>query len=412
VADLSKEQRGDASPIRQKPSRGGLWIGMVLLLGLLGLGAVVFYLDLQHQGQQKGLSEQVMSELSKKDQQVMELTQQISGYQTQIAAIQSQLANVQQSASGKDTHFNQALDDFSKLYTEKLDVTRNELKTSIEQVQRLLGKTRTDWMIADAEYLLSVANQRLLLMGDVGTAKQAMEAADARLRESEDAAVFKVREQLVKEMAELSKVGVLDVVGLYSKITALQQAANHLTVILPYVGKQEKTEADQNTAAVDTDGGLLDKALVGMKGIVSIKHAALPVSGIISKEEAQFSLQQIKVRLDMVKMSLLQQNEALYLSSISDVKQWLNENFTQDAAGNDFLKQLNELEAIKIRSQLPTISESLKMLKTITKTRAETDKILPKTATEQKTPAQTAAPASPAEAAKSAPVAQSAPTKP
>ncbi len=349
MAELNKEPQFDANQNRPKRSKAWLWIGILALVGLLGLGALVFYLDMQHQGQQKGLSEKVTSDLTKQDQQVMELTQQISGYQTQIAAIQSQLANVQQSSSGKDTHFNQALDDFSKLHTEKLDMTRNEFKTALDQVLRLLGKTRTDWMIADAEYLLNVANQRLMLTGDVATAKLAMEAADARLRESEDAAVYKVREQVVKELDALSKIGVLDVVGLYAKINALQQAANQLNVKLPFVGKQEKVvEPAQNNAS--PDAGLLDKALVGMKDIVSIKHVDVPVAGILTKEEAQFSLQQIKVRLDMVKMSLLQQNEALYLASIADVRQWLKENFTLDAIGNDFLTKLNELEAIKIRS--------------------------------------------------------------
>jgi uroporphyrin-III C-methyltransferase len=378
VAELNKEQHIDASLGRQKRSRGGFWTGILALLGVLGLGGLVFYLNLQQQGQQKSLTDKVTAELNQKDQQVKELTQQITGYQTQIAAIQSQLANVQQTSSGKDTHFNQALDDFSKLYTEKLEMTRNEFKFSQDQVQRLLGKTRTDWMIADAEYLLNVANQRLLLMGDVATAKQAMEAADARLRESEDAAVFKVRELVVKEMDALSKVGVLDVVGIYAKINALQQAASQLTINLPYVGKQEKApEPAQKKAPTGAEGDLLDKALVGMKDIVSIKHATVPVTGIISKEEAQFSLQQIKVRLDMVKLSLLQQNEALYMSSINDVKQWLKENFTLNAASNDFLKRLEELEAIKIRSQLPNISESLNMLKAITKTRVETDKTIP-----------------------------------
>lgn len=411
MAELNKEPQFDANQNRPKRSKAWLWIGILALVGLLGLGALVFYLDMQHQGQQKGLSEKVTSDLTKQDQQVMELTQQISGYQTQIAAIQSQLANVQQSSSGKDTHFNQALDDFSKLHTEKLDMTRNEFKTALDQVLRLLGKTRTDWMIADAEYLLNVANQRLMLTGDVATAKLAMEAADARLRESEDAAVYKVREQVVKELDALSKIGVLDVVGLYAKINALQQAANQLNVKLPFVGKQEKVvEPAQNNAS--PDAGLLDKALVGMKDIVSIKHVDVPVAGILTKEEAQFSLQQIKVRLDMVKMSLLQQNEALYLASIADVRQWLKENFTLDAIGNDFLTKLNELEAIKIRSQLPNISESLTMLKAITKTRVETDKILPKISLDAKVAAPITPPAPVKPVAEKAPPVAPPPAKP
>lgn len=393
MAEMNKESQIEPVAHSPKRSKGWLWMSVLGLLSLLGLGGLVFYLDLQHKGEQKSLTEKVSSELIKKDQQAQELTQQISGYQTQLAAIQSQLANVQQSASGKDTHFDQAMDDFSKLQTEKMELMRGEFKTSLEQIQRLLGKTRSDWMISDAEYLLNVANQRLLLMGDIATAKQAMEAADARLRESEDAAVFKVREQVVKELDALNKITPLDVVGVYSKINALQQAANQLTANLPYVGKQDNKPA---AAPEKTDGGILDKALGSMKGVVSIKHTDVPVAGIITKEEAQFNLQQIKVRLDMVKMSLLQQNESLYLASIGDVRQWLKENFALNAAANDFLKQLEVLESTKIQSQLPNISESLTLLKAITKHRTETDKILPKTTVEAaKVPAPAVATPSP-----------------
>lgn len=416
MAEMNKESQIEPVANPPKRSKSGLWMGILGLLSLVGLGGLVFFLDMQHKGEQKSLTEKVSSELTKKDQQAQELTQQISNYQSQLTAIQSQLANVQQSASGKDTHFDQAMDNFSKLHTEKLEVMRSEFKTALEQVQRLLGKTRSDWMISDAEYLLNVANQRLLFMGDVATAKQAMEAADARLRESEDAAVFKVREQVVKELDALNKITPLDVVGLYAKINALQQAANQLTANLPYVGKQE---AAPEVKAENTEGGLLDKALGSVKGVVSIKHTNVPVAGIITKEEAQFNLQQIKVRLDMVKMALLQQNESLYLASIGDVRQWLKENFTLNAAANDFLKQLDVLEATKIQSQFPNISESLTLLKAVTKHRTETDKILPKTAAEAAkvhavaTPAPENAPpveAKPAAAPEPAPLAE--PVKP
>lgn len=380
MAELSKEQQGDGAQSNQNHrSRSGLLMGLGVIFILLSLGGLIFYLDLQQNERQKELSQKLTTELTQKDQQVMELTQQISGYQTQIAAIQSQLANVQQDSSGKDTHFNQALDDFSKLYTEKLEVTRTELKSSIDQVHRLLGKTRSDWLIADAEYLLSVANERLQLIGDVVTAKQALESADTRLRESEDVAVYKVREQLVKEIEALSKIKPLDVVGIYAKINALQQAANQLTLFLPYSGKREDTAGTAATqTAVDPEKGWLDNALHDMKGYVSIRHSSKPVKGIIGREEVQFIIQQLNVRLELVKMALLQQNEELYLAGILDTKQWLIENFTMDVRGNNFSKQLDELQAIKIRSQLPVISESLKLLKDITKLRIDTDKVLPK----------------------------------
>jgi uncharacterized protein HemX len=63
-----------------------------------------------------------------------------------------------------------------------------------------------------AEYLLSVANRRLHLMGDVSTTIEALKAADNRLRESGDTAAFKVRSQIVKEISAVKKVQVADVV--------------------------------------------------------------------------------------------------------------------------------------------------------------------------------------------------------
>ncbi len=377
MAELSKEQENHGLPDRQPRSRSALWLGILGIILLIGLAGLVFFLDIQHQGKQKSLAEQVTTELSKKDQQVLELTQQISGYQNQIAAIQSQLATVQQDTSGKDTHFKQVLDDFTKLHTEKLDVTRNELKGSIDQVQRLLGKTRSDWLLADAEYLLTIANERLQLMGDVATAKRALEAADTRLHESEDPAVFKVREQLSKEINELNKVSALDIVGIYSKLSAMQQSVKKLSVFLPYVGKEKQPIESESAEEQEVYQGWLGGLLKNLKPVIAVRHSSKPASGIISREEAQFSYQQLSVRLEMVKMALIQQNETMYLTALEDVKQWLNENFTINANANDFLKQLTELQSIKIRSHLPDIGESAKLLKDITKLRVETDKVLP-----------------------------------
>ena len=63
--------------------------------------------------------------------------------------------------ANKDSHFTKTLADFSQLHNQKLDGTRKELDEAIQHIQRQLGKTRGDWLIADAEYLLSVANERL-----------------------------------------------------------------------------------------------------------------------------------------------------------------------------------------------------------------------------------------------------------
>jgi uncharacterized protein HemX len=75
---------------------------------------------------------------------------------------------------------------------------------------------------------------------------------------------------------------------------------------------------------------------------------------------------------------MVQQNDALYKTSIADTKQWLNKNFTKNKNAKDFHAELDRLNAIQLQSHFPDISKSLKMLKDITKLRIESDKAMMK----------------------------------
>ncbi|MDD1614887.1 MAG: uroporphyrinogen-III C-methyltransferase [Methylococcaceae bacterium] len=369
MAELSEQQEQDLGETKQaRRSRSGFWFGVIILLIIIGLAGAGFYLFTQLRDQQKGLGGEVKGQMSK----------QIADYQSQLAAIQSQLATLEANIAGKDTHFNKTLADFSQLHNEKLESTRKELNEAIARVQRQLGKTRGDWLIADAEYLLSVANERLHLIGDVNTTREALEAADQRLRESGDAGTFKVREEIAREIADIKSVIVPDIVGIYASIQSMQDRVDKLVLFLPYTGKtltapaEEKKQSNEDKEAHD----LLDSAMNQLEGIVTIRHTEHPIKEILTPEEAQFIREQLRVKLEMVKISLVQHNEALFQSSLADAKKWTEQNFTKNTDVNNFIAELDRFNTIKIRSQFPDISSSLKMLRDITKLRIETDKAM------------------------------------
>lgn len=373
MAELSEQQEQLASEKNKaQGSRSGLWFGIIILLIITGVAGIGFYFFYELRSQQDNLG----GEVNKGDLHLIELSKQISGYQEQLAAIQNQLASVETNISGKDAHFSKAVSDFSQLHTEKLEGTKNELNTAIQQVQRQLGKTRGDWLIADAEYLLSIANQRLYLMGDVNTTREALEAADQRLRESGDAGAFKIREQIAKDLTAIRNVAVADIVGMYASIQSLQTQVDTLTLFLPYTGKVlTQAKPDQN-ATIKQNQNLLDSALGQLEGMVTIRHTEHPIKEILTPEEAQFIREQLRVKLEMVKIALVQQNELLYQTSLADAKKWSEKNFAQNAETNNFIAELDKFNAIKIRSHFPDISLSLKMLRDITKLRLEVDKAM------------------------------------
>ena len=97
-------------------------------------------------------------------------------------------------------------------------------------------------MIADAEYLLMVANERLHLVADVKTSLLALEAADQRLRESGDPGVFKVRDALAKEINILKKSEAPDIVGLSSRLRAVEDLVYDMPLRLPMPAKAMKLQ--------------------------------------------------------------------------------------------------------------------------------------------------------------------------
>ncbi len=356
-----------------RKSRSGLWFGIIMLLIIISVTGIGFYLFQQLRSQQADLG----GEVNKGDMHLIELSKQISGYQMQLAAMQSQLATVEADVAGKEAHFTKILADFSQQHNEKLDSTQNELSSAISQVQRQLGKTRSDWLIADAEYLLSVANQRLHLVGDVHATYEALEAADQRLRESGDAGVFKIREQIAQDIAAIRSVDVADTVGIYASIQSLQNQVDKLVLFLPYIGKELTPSSTEQESSDKAAHNLLDSAIDQLEEIVTIRHTEHPIKEILTPEQARFIREQLRVKLEMAKIALVQQHEQLYQSSLADAKKWAEKNFAKDAQTNNFIAELDKFNAIKIRSEFPDISLSLKMLRDITKLRLDADKSMP-----------------------------------
>jgi len=370
VAEVTEEKI--QKPVKVKKERsGGAWFGLVILLIILGVSGAGYLVLQQLRDKQQDLG----GEISKETQQMLELTKQISGYQSQLVAIQNQISGLSSDVSNKDDNFEHRLNEAMKMQNERLENTAKEVKGSIRKIHRQLGKTRGDLLVSDAEYLLGVANRRLHLIGDVATTLAALQAADQRLRESGDTAAFKIRKQIAKEISTVKEIKTADIVGIYSSIEALEEQVEQLNLFLPYSGKSQEQSAVNNEEKQGDDvNDALDEALIEIEGIITIRRLDAPVNAIITPEHKTFIKERLSSKLMVVKMALLERDDSLYQLSLDDTLQWLSANFTNDRIRVRFRHELERLKAIQLRSNLPDISLSFKMLKDIVKLRLETDK--------------------------------------
>ena len=111
-----------------------------------------------------------------------------------------------------------------------------------------------------------------------------------------------------------------------------------------------------------------------LEGYVTVKHTDQPVTEILTEEEVLFIRRQMGVKIELIKVALVQEKDVLFKAAIQDARLWLQQNFTKNTAYKDFEQAFDQLATLSLRNQMPDISQSLKMLKDITKLRLELDK--------------------------------------
>nr|WP_194718493.1 uroporphyrinogen-III C-methyltransferase [Pseudomonas typographi] len=117
-----------------------------------------------------------------------------------------------------------------------------------QRLETVLGASRQDWRLAEAEHLLRLASLRLSALQDITSAQALVEGADQILREQDDPAAFATREQLARALAALGSVEQPDRTGLFLQLAALRDQAGQLSVLAPQFQAQN---ADAPTPASD-----------------------------------------------------------------------------------------------------------------------------------------------------------------
>lgn len=373
--DAAQEPTAEATEAYYEPdparSSGRLWqvLTVMLLIVVLGVGGAGFYFYTQMRSKQQGID----ASLGRETAQTSELQRQISSLQSDLSSVHRELAAVQTQLSHGDQQVEQRLVEHNKHFTGQIEQLRVELNRSVEVLQRQLGKTRGDLMIADAEYLIGAALQKLHLLGDPKPVVAALEAADQRLLESGDPAVFKVREELAREIAVLRNLKAPDLVGTSSKILALAEKISLLPLDLPHAGKLPSEPAPEppKTEVKDIDD-LFGQAWEDFKGIVTVRHSNRPIPAILTPEEAVATRDVLYLKLEMARISLLREDQKLYKDNLQYALSWLTQHFDTDAPPTKaFADQLAALANEPVQLEFPDIGKSLKLLRDITKLRLE-----------------------------------------
>lgn len=253
----------------------------------------------------------------------------------------------------------------------QLEGKQNEQSDALASLYRDKQGSNEDWAIAEIEYLLIIAMQRLLLEEDVTTALAAMEAADLRLKNLGNPGLLPVRQQLAADINQLRSVNLADTVGIAIYLADIVDLSADLplksNVLL--VETKDQSSADANSS---DDGPVVDplwkrvpKILwQEIKSLVVIKRSGEVKQVLLLPGEEYFLYQNLRLELESARQAVLRSDSQNLRSSIDLVLAWMRQYFnTSDSAVINVMETLDKMRSVELKPDLPDISSSLESIR-------------------------------------------------
>jgi uroporphyrin-3 C-methyltransferase len=329
----------DSKPAKSvKASRGFPFFGVFNLLLIIGIVAAAGY---YWQIQQK-LERQ-------KSQTIANLQQQLASKADSVQ-LQQRLAPLK-SGIGK-----------SKGQIADLQLQQQALLESTEILYELYGRDESGWQLAEVEYLMRVAQHKLILENDFEGAAITLQAASDKIAATADPGLLPVRVQISDEIAILKTRARPDLVGM---TLLLSQLSRQLHALKPGYQPRLDTIADaaKPKAADSADQPIDERVMSFISSLVTIKqNDTLPPTEtealILDVEEI------LETNLKLTRWTVLERDEFQFSQLMKDNVRIFKQYYDlENAANNDFYTQLLQLQKSTIKPQKPDISQSLEMLK-------------------------------------------------
>lgn len=344
-------------PVPPRPSRTGTVLAslsLIMVIAAVG-GGYVFWGQYTHQQQQL-------------DKRLDDVQQTASAAEKSAGDVQDSLGSLNSSVDALKTSVQSMNDKLtSQLNTALGDIQTKEqaLRESVQKLHDKLDRNSDDWVVAEAEYLIRVADQRLQLTRDTHTAVRALENADQRLRDMGDPSLLEVRKKITDDIVALRAVPDPDIEGMALTLSGLAQRVD----VLPLTGgPAEHTMPDTAEAkgdAAPTSGwrGFVNRLWGQIKTLVVIQHKGAGGKPLLPPDERYFLRENLRLKLESARLALLRHDNKTFSDVLGTAGKWLTDYFDpQSQAVISMQDSLKELAGTELTPKLPDVSDALKAL--------------------------------------------------
>jgi uroporphyrin-3 C-methyltransferase len=203
--------------------------------------------------------------------------------------------------------------------------------------------------LAEVDYLLRLANERLKLFNDPAAADEALEVADMHLAALDNPMYLGVRQDIAAARRELAAVGIPDYLEIANRVDAIQEAIPALVFL------EEETPAVV-TEREDPDGWW-GKISGAFSSLVTVRRSTDQENQRISLEDMDYVRQRLWLQMEISHLALMRRDQDAFRSSLERTMETIDAWF--DPAAGSFAEVsggIDELLALEIKFEVPDIT--------------------------------------------------------
>lgn len=244
---------------------------------------------------------------------------------------------------------------------------RQSLTVTQERIRELSGRRHQDWMLAEAEYLIKLAEYKISLEKDKLTAIGLLKTADEKILAIGDNSLIELRQAIAQDIANIQLVVAPDVGGIAVQLEAIVQQIPELNIIaLEFEPLADKEQSSKDESEEFSWEKLYKNFL---DDFVEVKDHSQPVQPLMTLEQRGNLNANIQMALQQAQIALLRGEQNLYETNVDKASNWIKDFFKLDEPAQQILGSLEELRQNRVNIDLPKQLASKQAITAINQTR-------------------------------------------
>lgn len=223
--------------------------------------------------------------------------------------------------------------------------------------------TRSDWLLAEAEYLARLARQRLQTERSVKSPLALLQSVDAILTQIDDPNLLQARGAVAADITSLRLTPNIDREGIYLELQALASSVDKL--LLVELAEPQKSVKQPVEKPVQQKQTVLDEFLTDLSSLVRVRQRQNPIEPILLPYEERIVRRNMQMIFEQAQLSLLREEQKIYRATLEKAQHYLQRFFQSNPASQAVNQRIAVLLDTSITQQIPNVHNSLEAIQAL-----------------------------------------------